>query len=310
MRSGRQSPHAGTRPHARWGALYGDEQLRLGTGRTQSGRPVQAVTLPRKRLVSLGRVKELFVIGIGVGNPEQLTLQAIEALSRVDVFFVIDKGPAKADLSEVRKRLCERHGKHGHRVVEVPDDPRDPAIESYPQRVAAWHEQRARRYAEFLGRELGSEQRGGVLVWGDPSLYDSTLRLFEELVRRGVGIDYRVIPGISSLQALAASHRIALNRVGGSVLVTTGRRLAAAVRDGHEDIAVMLDGENSWKAVEAERFEIYWGAYLGMPHERLVKGLLSEVSGEIERVRAELRAEHGWIMDTYLLRRVGIERDP
>ncbi len=258
----------------------------------------------KKSLLSAGRVKRFLVIGIGVGNPAQLTLEAVDALGRVDVFFVMDKGPAKEDLNTLRKRICERYAKVGHRVVELPDSPRDPAIESYPDRVALWHEQRVQRYVEFLARELGNDQCGGALVWGDPSLYDSTLRLVEELVRRGIDLDYRVIPGINSVQALAASHRIVLNRVGGSIHVTTGRRLAAALAEGHDDIVVMLDGENSWKAAPPQAFEIYWGAYLGMPHERLVRGLLAEVGAEIERVRAALRAEHGWIMDTYLLRRI------
>ncbi len=250
-------------------------------------------------------MRRLLLIGIGVGNPEQLTLQAIEALNRVDVFFVMDKGPAKADLNALRKRICERYiERRVYRVVELPDQPRDPAIESYEARVAAWHEQRVQRYQESLERELGSDQCGGILVWGDPSLYDSTLRLIEELVRRGFALEYQVIPGISSVQALAASHRIALNRIGGAVHVTTGRRLAAAVNEGHDDIVVMLDGECSWKVVDPDGFEIYWGAYLGMPHERLLRGALRDVSDEIERVRAALRAEHGWIMDTYLLRRI------
>jgi precorrin-6A synthase len=265
--------------------------------------PVSAVR-PQKTRYGRARLRTLLVIGIGAGNPEQLTLEAIEALNRVDVFFVMDKGSAKADLNELRKRICERHAKRAYRLVELPDSARDPAIESYEARVAAWHDQRVRLYEEFLARELGDDQCGGVLVWGDPSLYDSTLRLLEELGRRGLAFDYRVIPGISSVQALAASHRIALNRIGGSVLLTTGRRLADAVREGHDDLVVMLDGECSFKALDPRGFEIYWGAYLGMPNERLVKGLLADVGAEIERVRAELRAEHGWIMDTYLLRRI------
>jgi precorrin-6A synthase len=109
---------------------------------------------------------------------------------------------------------------------------------------------------------------------------------------------------VGSVQALAASHRIVLNRVGGAVHLTTGRRLVEAVRAGHDDIVVMLDGECAWKALDPRAFEIYWGAYLGLPQERLVKGVLSDVGDEIERVRTALRAEHGWIMDTYLLRRM------
>lgn len=48
---------------------------------------------------------------------------------------------------------------------------------------------------------------------------------------------------------------------------------------------------------------VFWGAYLGTPDEVLIAGLLGEVAAEITRTRAELRDRHGWIMDTYLLRR-------
>jgi precorrin-6A synthase len=254
-------------------------------------------------------MRTLLVIGIGVGNPEQLTLEAVEALNQVDVFFVMDKGSAKADLNELRKRICERFVRsRAYRLVELPENPRDPAIEPYEARVAAWHEQRARLYRESLERELADDGCGGILVWGDPSLYDSTLRVLEQVAERGLRFDYRVIPGISSVQALAASHRIALNRVGGAVHFTTGRRLAAAAREGHDDVVVMLDGECSWKELDPDAFEIYWGAYLGWPHERVIRGVLKDVSGEIERVRQELRAAHGWIMDTYLIRRIRRKR--
>jgi precorrin-6A synthase len=39
-------------------------------------------------------VRTVYVIGIGSGDPEQLTLQAVAALNRVDVFFLVDKGAA------------------------------------------------------------------------------------------------------------------------------------------------------------------------------------------------------------------------
>jgi precorrin-6A synthase len=35
----------------------------------------------------------------------------------------------------------------------------------------------------------------------------------------------------------------------------------------------------------------------------LISGPLAERKAEIERVRSAARAEHGWIMDTYLLRK-------
>lgn len=247
----------------------------------------------------------LLVIGMGPGHPDQLTLQAVAALRRIDVLFVVDKGAEKADLVQIRKRICERHlPDRALRIVEIQDPVRDANVESYESRVAHWHEERARLWADALGRELGEAGCGGFLVWGDPALYDSTLRILDQLQGRGITFDYEVIPGVSSVQALAASHRIVLNRVGGSVLITTGRRLAAAVAAGNDDVVVMLDGEAAWKALDPESFEIYWSAYLGTPHELNVRGSLREVGAEVERTRSAARARHGWIFDTYLLRRI------
>ncbi|HKU40452.1 MAG TPA: precorrin-6A synthase (deacetylating) [Polyangiales bacterium] len=250
-------------------------------------------------------MRKLSVIGMGVGDPEQLTVQAIDALNRVDVFFAMDKGSVKADLLQLRKQICRRYIRdRTYRFVEITDPQRDAAIDSYTDRVQLWHEQRAALWRAQFERELGAEGRGGFLVWGDPALYDSTLRILEALAARGGGFEYEVIPGISAVQALAASHRIPLNRIGGAVHITTGRRLAADVAAGNDDVVVMLDGECAWKALDPAAFEIYWGAYLGSPQQLLAHGRLCDVGEAIESRRAAARAEHGWIMDTYLLRRL------
>jgi precorrin-6A synthase len=250
-------------------------------------------------------MKTLLAIGIGTGNPEHLTLQAVHALQRVDVVFSFDKGEEKAELSRLRLELCERFiAPRPHRRVEIPDTPRDAAIDSYGARVEAWHERRLAACEDSLARELREGECGAILVWGDPSLYDSTLRLLQSLQERGrVAFEYEVIAGISSLQALAAAHKLTLNRIGGAVQVTTGRRLAAALPNEADDIVVMLDGQCAFNQVPAAEFDIYWGAYLGMDRELCISGPLEACKHEIERARAAARAEHGWIMDCYLLRR-------
>ena len=117
-----------------------------------------------------------------------------------------------------------------------------------------------------------------------------------------LGVQYEVIPGISAVSALAARHRIVLNRVAGDVLVTTGRRVAAGLPDDARDVVVMLDSGLAFTGLEGD-WEIYWGAYLGTPDEILISGPLAEVADEIVRVRAEARSRKGWMFDTYLLRR-------
>ena len=141
-------------------------------------------------------------------------------------------------------------------------------------------------------------------MWGDPALYDSTLAIVEEILAAGeLEFEYEVVPGISSVQALAARHRIALNRVGRPITITTGRRLSEGLHDDADDIVVMLDAGCAFRRFAEQPVDIYWGAYIGTPDEILVAGAVADVADEIERVRAEARERKGWIMDTYLLRR-------
>jgi len=188
--------------------------------------------------------------------------------------------------------------------VEAPDPPRDRTSSSYEPAVRAWHEQRADIYERLIREELTEDECGAFLVWGDPSLYDSTLRVIEQIIARGtIAFEYEVIPGISAIQALAARHRIVLNRIGRPIQITTGRNIADGLPNNVDDVIVMLDANCSFKTIDDPDIDIYWGAYLGTEDEILVAGRLHERMDEIERLRAEAKAHKGWTMDTYLLRK-------
>jgi precorrin-6A synthase len=250
-------------------------------------------------------MRKLLVIGIGAGNPEHVTVQAIKALNKVDVFFVMDKGDAKSDLVRLRRDICERYieGRF-YRFVESPDPVRDPAAASYRDGVDAWHRARAAILQDLIVSELGPDETGGFLVWGDPSLYDSTLRIIELMrAHEAVAFTCEIIPGITSIQALAAAHRIALNHIGGDITITTGRRLRDNPAGLADNTVVMLDGPGAFAAVDPADTTIHWGAYLGTDQEILIAGPLGDAAPEIARARAAARQRHGWIMDTYLLRR-------
>jgi len=251
----------------------------------------------------LARVtRRIHVIGIGAGDPDYVTAQAVEALNDSDVFFVMDKGESKDALVALRRTICERFIRRpGYRFVELPDPPRVrtvPDSPAYRQAVTDWHAARAALWAKAIATELPPGGVGAFLAWGDPSLYDSTLRILER-VGAEVDIDYDVVPGVTAIQALTARHRIPLNDIGEPVLITTGRRLR---EDGLTGSAVvMLDADCSFRTCPPDT-RIWWGAYLGTPDELLAAGTVGEVGEHIAEVRANARAEHGWIMDTYLLR--------
>jgi len=255
-------------------------------------------------------MRKLYIIGIGSGNPEHITVQAIKALNKVDVFFVLNKGDARSDLLRLRKEICERYiDEASYRTVEIIDPQRDSSIASYTLRVEAWHQQRALIYEDLIQRELKEDECGAFLVWGDPSLYDSTLRVIDQVIARDiVHFDHEVIPGITSIQVLAARHKITLNGIGESICITTGRQLSAGLVARTENVVVMLDGKCSFKEVPDEDVEIYWGAYVGSDKEILLSGRLTEKLESIEVARSAARERNGWVMDTYLLRNPSARR--
>lgn len=243
---------------------------------------------------------DLSLIGIGTGNPDHLTEQGAQAIRQADLILIPRKGADKADLADLREaiiaRVCDRPARIAHF-----DIPKRRADDGYLRGVEEWHDAIAARWQATIAAADPAPARVALLIWGDPSLYDSSLRIAARLDPRP---RVRVIPGITALQALTAAHAIPVNDIGAPFAVTTGRRL----RDegwpaGIDTIAVMLDGDCSFRAIDPESVEIWWGAFLGMEEEILLHGPLRDVAERIVETRAQARARHGWIMDIYLMRR-------
>jgi precorrin-6A synthase len=248
--------------------------------------------------------RKVMIIGIGAGNPDFITIQAIDAMNRVDVFFIPDKGAEKADLRRVRRSIIDRHVRNRLvRTVEYRVPSRLKESENYEGAVSAWHAEIGKIYESLILEELGESEVGAFLVWGDPTLYDSTLRILEHLRRKGgFELDYDIIPGISSVQALAAQHRVAINEIGRAVLITNGRALAEGFPNNVDSVMVLLNVDKALRSADGE-LDAYWGAYVGMPEEILVSGKLKDIVDEVERIRRAARQEKGWIMDCLLLKK-------
>jgi precorrin-6A synthase len=234
------------------------------------------------------------LLGVGMG-PQHVTVEVAEALRSCDYVVAASKTDDD-ELLAIRQAVCDAYAVE---LVAVPDPVRDRDPADYQATVAAWHDARAAAYAEVI------RQRGGTaafLVWGDPSLYDSTIRVVER-VASSVGAEWDVLPGVSTPSLLAARHRIVLHEVGQPVHVTSARRLPEALAGGQANIVVMLGNEADLTALERlADWTIWWGANLGTSTEELVSGLVSEVLADLLAARARARQAAGWVMDAYLLR--------
>ncbi len=244
---------------------------------------------------------EVRILGVGMG-PQHVTAEVAAALRDVDYVLAAEKNDEDGLLA-LRREILTAHG--GAPVVAVRDPERDRSTglstSGYEGAVADWHTARAQRYAEIL------RERGGTaafLVWGDPSLYDSTIRILEKVRELGVPVDIEVLPGISAPQLLAARHRIVLHEVGRPVHITTGRRLQEAVAAGQDNIIAMLNPPpERLDLTGLEDWMLWWGANLGAPGERLVSGRLGEVYPAMVEAREAAKADAGWVMDLFLVRR-------
>lgn len=246
------------------------------------------------------------ILGVGMG-PEHVTPEVAAALRSVDYVLAADKAADDGDdgLLALRRAIVDAHADGAVQVVEVSDPQRDRSAglteEGYQSAVADWHDARAAAYADVL------RERGGTaafLVLGDPSLYDSTIRVVQKIEKLGLSVEFDVLPGISAPQLLAARHRIVLHEVGRPVHVTTGRRLRGAVATGQGNIVAMLNPPpHRLDLAGLDDWAVWWGANLGAAGERLVAGRLGDVVGQIADARAQARSEAGWVMDVFLFRK-------
>jgi precorrin-6A synthase len=244
----------------------------------------------------------LSLIGIGCGDPGQLTRAAIDAINAADLVLIPRKGTAKSDLADLRRTICaDVLISTTTRIAEFDLPVRDAGEADYRKGVDDWHDAVAATWSQTIASHLSGDGKVALLIWGDPSLYDSSLRIARRLNPLP---EIEVVPGITSIQALCAAHALPLNDIGEPFLVTTGRRLReGGWPQGVDTVVVMLDGGTAFESLDPDRLHIWWGAYLGMADQIIISGALAEVGPRIVAERQEAREPHGWIMDSYILKR-------
>ena len=115
---------------------------------------------------------DLFLLGIGTGNPEHVTRQAEQMLRNADIIMIPHKGEAKRGLADLRYQICQTLlGAEMPPVFEFALPERQ-AGKFYLDAVESWHDAIANIWTQTIqtaANSLGqSVQRVALLIWGDP----------------------------------------------------------------------------------------------------------------------------------------------
>lgn len=152
----------------------------------------------------------LFGVGVGPGDPELITLKAVNVLQDVDVVFAAASSNNQHSLAV---RIATTHVKQGTevRLLSFPMT-KDKAVT-----VPAWREN-AREIKSVL--DLG--QNAAFLTLGDPMTYSTFGYILKQLQDLDSGANIRTIPGICSHQAAAARLNTILVEDEESLVITSG----------------------------------------------------------------------------------------
>lgn len=152
----------------------------------------------------------LFGIGVGPGDPELITLKAVNRLKKVDVVFAAASTKNEASLAQ---SIAAPHLREGVEVIRL-DFPmtRDEAV-----LAKAW-----RANADIVAGLLAQGKNAAFLTLGDPLTYSTFGYLLRTLNGLLSEIPVQVIPGITSYQAAAAFTGRVLAESGESLAVVSG----------------------------------------------------------------------------------------
>ena len=152
----------------------------------------------------------LYGIGVGPGDPELITLKAVNRLRKVDVVCVA--ASTKNDFS-LAQSIAAPHLRQGVEIIRL-DFPmtRDEAV-----LAKAW-----RTNADIMAGLLAAGKDAAFLTLGDPLTYSTFGYLLRTLNGLLSEIPVQVIPGITSYQAAAAFTGRVLAESGESLAVVSG----------------------------------------------------------------------------------------
>ena len=181
----------------------------------------------------------LYGIGVGPGDPELITLKAINALRRVAVVFA---AASTKDSHSLAEKIVSSHLKEG-----VPVEPLGfPMTRDKKILAEAWQEN-----ARKVVKALKKGENAAFITLGDPMIYSTFGYLMRTIKETDPDISIEIIPGITSYQAGAATAGQILVEAEESYAVISGALGSQKLKDiiNHTDSVVMLKVYRNYKEI-------------------------------------------------------------
>ena len=200
--------------------------------------------------------KELYVVGLGPGDPELVTVKGANAISKADVIFVPYSTGTNRSLSI---GIVEKYARKDAKIVTL----------GFPM---------AKKVEEDALKGIGDEickEAGDFSVFvtlGDPTLYSTFFRIYKFVINCFTKIE--LIPGVSSITSCASRINLPLALGDESILIVPSSRLSLLeeVKDKVETIVVMKANENLDKISEMLKssYTLYYARRCYLDGEKII----------------------------------------
>ena len=217
-------------------------------------------------------------VGVGPGDPDHVTVKALRTLETADVILVPSTEARAGGVGRAEEIVCTHLPAKTAAIRSIPFSMAE--RRGIGQRRAdAWEASATTAIEAF---EAGAKRVAFATV-GDASVF-STFSYLCDLVSRRVDVTIEVIPGITAMQAIAATSRTPLvegQEILSLVPWTVGPETLARVCEVSNTVVVYKGGREMTElraVLEAQGRldEAVLGTDLGLPSERVVP--LSEVT--------------------------------
>ena len=141
---------------------------------------------------------KLFCIGCGPGDPELLTIKALNLIKEAEVIFV---PTSKSDKPSIALSIVSKYINKSTKIINLVF----PMVKDKNSLKEYW-----KKNTIEISEMVRTGKKTLYLTVGDPSLYSTWIYIHRELKTNHQDIEVEIIPGITSIFAFAAESKISL----------------------------------------------------------------------------------------------------